>query len=49
MWQNVLETLGIMGRGMLAIFIVMGAIFLATKLLNRLTGKAIKKDDSLEN
>jgi hypothetical protein len=48
MWENILETLEIMGKGMLAIFIVMGAIFLSTKLLNRFTGK-VKKDDSTDN
>ncbi len=37
--QGLLETLPIMGKGMLGIFLVTGAIILVVMLLNRITSK----------
>ncbi len=36
---DVLTALGLMGKGMLGIFIVMALIYLLTYILNRTTGK----------
>ncbi len=42
----ILNTLKIMGLGMLSIFIVMGLMYAAVKILNKVTSKTKREDDS---
>ena len=42
----ILNTLKIMGLGMLSIFIVMGLMYAAVKILNKVTRKTKREDES---
>lgn len=43
-----IDTLKIMGIGMLSIFIVMGLMFVTVKILNKVTNRIKKEDDDSE-
>ena len=42
-WQTVEQALGIMGKGMLGIFVVLGAIALLVALMQRIDHRGKKK------